>query len=215
MTKSQFFSEWSALHGGAEVSGVVKGWLALSYLIVKPLHLLKVSPNVITVAGLGLGAITWAQAQYVSAIFLVLLSLIADGIDGSLAIVSKKTTLWGAALDSVVDRVVEFFWALTFYRIGAPVIVIGFAWIAALTQEYVRARAAGLGYREIGVVTVCERPMRAIILALALISYQIFDRSVIGVEIAAWAWLWLQLLSLVVVLRDSYAALRSDNRLSN
>jgi len=72
-----------------------------------------------------------------------------------------------------------------------------------------------LGYREIGVVTVCERPVRAIILALALISYQIFDRSVIEVEIAAWAWLWLQLLSLVVVLRDSYAALRGDDRLSN
>ena len=122
---------------------------------MKPLHLLKVSPNVITVAGLALGALTWAKAHYVSAIFLVLLSLIADGIDGSLAIVSKKTSLWGAALDSVIDRIVEFFWALTFYRIGAPVIVIGFAWVAALTQEYVRARAAGLGYREIGVVTVC------------------------------------------------------------
>ena len=124
MTKSQFFSEWSALHGGAEVRGVVKGWLTLSYLIVKPLHQLKVSPNVITVAGLALGALTWAKAQFVSAIFLVLLSLIADGIDGSLAIVSKKTSLWGAALDSVVDRVVEFFWALTFYRVGAPVIVL-------------------------------------------------------------------------------------------
>ena len=212
MNKQAFLRQWSELHGGAEVSGIVKGWLTISYLLVRPLHALKVSPNAITLIGLLLGVLTWEQAHHIAALFLVILSLIADGIDGSLAIISGKVTLWGAALDSVVDRVVEFFWALTFYRIGAPVIVIALAWVAALTQEYARARAAGLGHRVLGVVTVCERPVRAIFLAVAVLAY-IMGFGI--VTATSWIWLALQLFSLVVVLRDSYTALSTDNRLSN
>jgi len=37
MKREEFFTTWSSSHGGAEISGVVKAWLNISYLIVKPL----------------------------------------------------------------------------------------------------------------------------------------------------------------------------------
>ncbi len=215
MDKEEFFATWSALHGGAKISGFVKGWLQISYLIVRPLDFLRVSPHLITLVGLGLGVLTWSQSHHLVALFYLLLSLIADGIDGSLAIIREKVSLWGAELDSVVDRLVEFFWALSFYRIGAPVIVVGVAWAAALTQEYARARAAGLGHRTLEVVTLAERPVRAIFLAVSMVIYFVNYERVVLVEVVAVLWMVLQLGSLVVVLRDSYTALQSDNRLGN
>jgi len=211
VSREEFFATWSALHGGAKISGFVKGWLHISYLIVRPLDSLRISPNFITLLGLGLGVLTWCQSHHLIALIYLLLSLIADGIDGSLAIIREKVSLWGAELDSIVDRLVEFFWALSFYRIGAPVIVVGVAWAAALTQEYARARAAGLGHRTLDVVTVAERPVRAIFLAVAMALYFVGFERVILVEIVAVLWMVLQCGSLVVVLRDSYSALQSDN----
>jgi len=203
-----FLTEWSELHGGAEISGFVKGWLKISYILIKPFIRLRVTPDLVTYAGLILGFLTWQRASHPIAILFLLLSLIADGIDGSLAIASQRTSRWGAELDSVVDRVVEFFWALAFIAIGAPIAVVAVAWLAAFVQEYVRARAAGVGYQAIGVITLSERPVRAIFLAVALLMHalQFHFASVI-----ASMWVVVQLISLVMVLRDTYAALRTDN----
>ncbi len=208
MKRDNFFAQWSELHGGATVSGVVRGWLTISYALVKPLALMRISPSAISLLGLLFGVLTWIQSETIFGLIFLALSLIADGIDGSLAIIRERVSTWGGHLDSVIDRVVEFFWALTFVRIGAPVIVVGIAWCAALTQEYVRARAAGLGYRSIEVITVCERPVRAILLAFAMIAHLSHLR---GLNEVAWIWMALQVGSLVVVLRDAYAALRTNN----
>lgn len=207
MDQDSFLTEWRELHGGARLSPVVRGWLSISFLIIKPFAKFKVSPDVITFFGLILGLLTWLSAHHIFSIVLLICSLIADGIDGSLAIATGSTSQWGAALDSVVDRVVEFFWALTFIAIGAPTIVVGIAWLAALVQEYVRSRAAGLGYRTISVVTISERPVRAIFLAIALLLF--FAHFHIIAWVAA-LWAIAQIFSLVVVLRDSYSALSGD-----
>ena len=108
----------------------------------------------------------------------------------------------------MVDRVVEFFWALAFIAIGAPIAVVAVAWLAAFIQEYVRARAAGVGYRTIGVITLSERPVRAIFLAVALLMHALTFHFT---GVIASMWVVVQLISLVMVLRDTYAALRSDN----
>jgi archaetidylinositol phosphate synthase len=203
-----FLLEWSALHGGAAAKGVVRGWLRISYALTRPLIWLRVSPDAVTYLGLILGVSTWWEASHLISMALLIFSLIADGIDGSLAITSQRVSRWGAELDSVVDRVVEFFWALTFIKIGGPAIIVGLAWAAALVQEYARARAAGLGYRSIGVVTISERPVRAIFLALALAIHFLEFHFL---TLIASIWCVLQVLSLMMVLRDSYSALRSDN----
>jgi len=208
MNRDNFLQEWSELHGGAATTGVVRAWLGISYALIRPLLWLRISPNVVTICGLALGYLTWHESSHLISIAFLILSLVADGIDGSLAIALQRVSRWGAELDSVADRIVEFFWALAFIEIGAPAVVIGFAWAAAIIQEYLRARAAGLGYRSIGVVTISERPVRASFLFLALLAYNLHFHFATAIALI---WLVMQVISLVMVLRDTYAALRSDN----
>jgi phosphatidylglycerophosphate synthase len=114
------------------------------------------------------------------------LSLFCDGIDGSLAMISEKSSTRGAMIDSIVDRLSEVFWALTFYRLGADFRLIALAWVLAFTQEYLRARGAGLGEREIGAVTIAERPVRASLLFIALIGY-LLGFELVNILAAIWA----------------------------
>jgi len=208
MNRDKFFEQWSELHGGTQVTGIVKAWLTISFGAVKPLRALHLSPSTVSLAGLIFGVFTWVEGQNALGVIFLVLSLFADGVDGTLAIVTNRVSRWGAELDSVIDRLVEFFWALTFIRIGAPIVVVAVAWTAAITQEYLRARAGGVGYRDISVVTICERPVRATLLFIAMISYLVSIHLVVAI---ASLWLVMQLYSLVVVLRDSYAALQRDN----
>ena len=95
MSKEEFFATWSKLHGDAKIEGIVKAWLQISFAVVKPLAKLKVTPNLLTFAGLVSAIALWQFADsWIAAIFLVL-SLFFDGIDGSLAIVSKVLPLMG------------------------------------------------------------------------------------------------------------------------
>jgi len=204
MNQIDFFKAWSNLHGKAQIKGVVKGWLSISYFLVKPLAKLKVTANGLTIFGLLFGVLLYQNALTNWAILLLVLSLICDGIDGSLAIISGKGSKWGATLDSVVDRVTEFFWALTFIAIGANEKVVIAALLIASIQEYLRARVGGLGLSEVGVVTIAERPVRASILFIALIAFQL-NLSI--VNILAIIWLIMQSISLLTISRFAYKKL--------
>jgi len=143
--RSQFYSRWSALHGETPAKGIIKGWLAISYTLMRPLALLKVSPHFITLIGVIASFGTWLSAHHWYAAILLALSLFADGVDGTLAVLRGVEGKWGALVDAASDRISEVFWALAFYKIGAPMLVIAVAWLAAGTQEYIRARMGGLG----------------------------------------------------------------------
>jgi phosphatidylglycerophosphate synthase len=205
MKKDEFFSIWSRLHGDANISGIVKGWLSISYVIVKPLSKARVTPNILTILGLFFGVLLYANAEIFWAPALLVLSLICDGIDGSLAIVTSKSTKWGAILDSTVDRLTEIFWVLALYKIGADLKILIVVLLAASVQEYIRARAAGLGVSEVGIVTFAERPVRASFVFIVLISLQfnftIYDQIIV-------CWLALQLISLFMLSRVTYSKLR-------
>jgi CDP-diacylglycerol--glycerol-3-phosphate 3-phosphatidyltransferase len=158
------------LHGGAKIEGVVKTWLQISYASAKFLSKLRVTPNLLTFAGLFFAIALWQFANsWLAAIFLVL-SLFFDGIDGSLAILQKKTSKFGAFTDSFVDRISEFFWALALYKLGAPASLVFVALLATFVQEYLRARSGGLGHSEVGIVTICERPVRASLIFIAIVA---------------------------------------------
>ena len=205
MKKDEFFSIWRRLHGDANISGIVKGWLSISYVIVKPLSKARVTPNVLTLFGLFFGVLLYANAETFWAPALLVLSLICDGIDGSLAIITNKSTKWGAILDSTVDRLTEIFWVLALYKIGADLKLLIIVLLAASVQEYVRARAAGLGVSEVGIVTFAERPVRASFVFIVFISLQfnfiIYNQIII-------CWLALQLISLIMLSRFTYSKLR-------
>jgi phosphatidylglycerophosphate synthase len=205
MKKDEFFSIWRRLHGDANISGIVKGWLSISYVVVKPLSKARVTPNILTIFGLLFGVLLYANAETFWAPALLVLSLICDGIDGSLAIVTNKSTKWGAILDSTVDRLTEIFWVLALYKIGADLKLLIIVLLSASVQEYVRARAAGLGVSEVGIVTFAERPVRASFVFIVFISLQ-FNFTIYNQIIICW--LALQLISLFMLSRFTYSKLR-------
>lgn len=206
MDKKEFFSTWSRLHGEAKVEGIVKAWLQISFAIVKPLSKLKVTPNFLTFSGLASAIALWQFASsWIAAAFLVL-SLLLDGIDGSLAIVSRVTSKFGAFTDSFVDRLSEVFWALALYKLGAPASFVFMALLATFIQEYLRARAGGLGYGEVGTVTICERPVRASLIFIAIISHALEFNFVTGISIV---WVVMQVIALLQLTISFYRRLTS------
>jgi archaetidylinositol phosphate synthase len=101
------------------------------------------------------------------AVFLLLLSGFCDALDGVLARIYSKTTVFGGFLDSLLDRYADaavlcgiilggfsdFFWGLA-------------AIIGALLVSYARARAEAAGVK-MESVGIAERAERIIILVVA------------------------------------------------
>ena len=206
MSKEEFFATWSKLHGDAKIEGIVKAWLQISFAVVKPLAKIRVTPNFLTLAGLVSAIALWQFADsWIAAIFLVL-SLFFDGIDGSLAIVSKVTSKFGAFTDSFVDRLSEIFWALALYKLGAPAALVFFALLATYIQEYLRARAGGLGYEEVGIVTICERPVRASLIFIAIVANVLNFELVTAISII---WVAMQFIALFQLTGSLYKRLKN------
>ena len=206
MDKKEFFTTWSDLHGGAKIEGVVKAWLQISYATAKFFAKLRVTPNLLTFAGLFFAIALWQFANSWTAALFLVLSLFFDGIDGSLAILQKKTSKFGAFTDSFVDRISEVFWALALYELGAPATLVFIALLATYVQEYLRARAGGLGHEEVGIVTICERPVRASLIFIAIIA------NLVGLEITsavAAIWVAMQVIALSQLTRSLYKRLKN------
>jgi len=198
MNKSEFFTTWSSLHGQARVSGIVKWWLNISYVIVRPLVKLRVTPNGLTVLGLVFGVLLYLNSKSLWALLFLILSLLSDGLDGSMAIVTQKFSKWGAMLDSVTDRATEVFWVLALYSIGVNINILIAAFLFSFVQEYLRARAGGVGVNEVGVVTFAERPVRAAFVFVVLVAYNL-DLKILDSIILIW--LLLQFISLLKLSR--------------
>jgi len=207
MNKAEFNSAWSELHGGAEIKGVVKTWLAISFSSAKVLSAVRVSPNFLTLLGLVFAIAMSANPLSLWTIPLLVLSLYADGIDGSVAIYQNRSSSFGAILDSVADRISEALWFYVAYRIGVPAWIVLATYVIASTQEYARARLGGLGISDVGVVTPAERPVRASFIFIALVAYA-FDLKLVVAAMAVL--LVLQLWSFYLVARFAHNRLRND-----
>lgn len=195
MNRLEFFAAWSQSHGAARVTGIVRAWLTLSYFITKPLIALRISPNFLTLLSLAVGVQFVFAISSNWAILLLVVSLLLDGIDGTVAIIRNRATRFGAFLDAVADRIVEACWAYGFYLMGAPWQLVAIAWLAAFLQEYMRARATGLGIDSVVIVTPAERPVRASLLFIALVA------RAVGIDL-------LFLIALVWAALQSFSALR-------
>ena len=207
MKKEEFNSTWSDLHGGAQIKGIVKTWLAISFASAKLLSKLHITPNVLTLLGVLFAIAMAANPLSLWAIPLLVLSLYADGIDGSVAIFQKRQSSFGAILDSVADRISEAFWFYVAYQIGAPVWLVLATYVIASTQEYARARLTSLGISGVGVVTPAERPVRASFIFIALVSYALsFELVTLTMAILA----ILQLISFGLVARFAHNSLRNN-----
>jgi CDP-diacylglycerol--glycerol-3-phosphate 3-phosphatidyltransferase len=207
MNQTEFFAKWSALHGNAEIKGVVKAWLKISFASAKFVSALRLTPNLLTLLGIIFAAAMAVNPLSLWSIPLLVLSLYADGIDGSVAIYQNSASQFGAVLDSVADRVSEALWFYVAYRIGAPAWIVLLTYVIASTQEYARARLGGLGISNVGVVTPAERPVRASFIFIALVAYAL-DLNLVTVAMATLG--ALQVFSFYLVGRWAHNCLRNN-----
>lgn len=139
------------------------------------------SPNSVTFIGFGLtvvasllvmqGYLRWAGGVlFVAGAF--------DMMDGSMARLTGQSSVFGAFLDSTLDRYSEsmFLLALASYYIftpqaasnGIPQILIFLALVGSLMVSYTRARAEGLRIEcKVGIL---QRPERIVLLIIGLVS---------------------------------------------
>jgi phosphatidylglycerophosphate synthase len=206
LAEKEFRDRWSKLHGGAEMTAVVGGWLKISYTAARICYRLKITPDVLTFLGLVAAIASAATSPSAVAAAFLVLSLIADGIDGSVAIVQGGESDWGAAKDSITDRIAEFAWGVALYQLGVPLVLVCTLVILASVQEYARARLGGIGIHQLGVVTPAERPVRAIAVIIAILASAIFggnSATVVAIALTA-----MQTFSVLQVLRVTYQQLR-------
>ncbi|MEH0846151.1 CDP-alcohol phosphatidyltransferase family protein [Micromonospora sp. CPCC 205711] len=172
-----YATAWARLHGGFDpraAAPVVRAWLRFAYHVGYVLGRLRVSPTAVTAAGVllcfcvPLFVTRSVTGPIVGALF-VLLAAVADSVDGAVAVVTNRTTRLGYVYDSLADRLGEIAWLVAFWLVGAPGALVVAGGALSWLHEYVRARAVAAGMREIGAVTVGERPTRVCVALVGLL----------------------------------------------
>ena len=206
MNRNEFRAQWSALHNNTDTTGIVGGWLSISFVLAQAAHRIRLTPNGLTLLGVILSGVALIAPEV--AVVMIPLSLAMDGIDGSLAIIQNRSSKLGSLYDSLADRISEACWAAIFYLMGAALWAAITFWIFGAIQEYARARMIALGVRDIGVVTPMERPMRASALFIALVLYLL---GLPGSDIVVLATLILQAVSVLLVVRFANRSLQQPS----
>jgi len=153
---------------------------------IRILNKINVSPNLLTISGLIfiiVGSVFIVFENYLLAALFLFIGNICDALDGTLARKYKKTSKFGAFLDSVVDRLSDAFPIMAIailYRGNILELSIAIlALIFSFMVSYTRARAEGLGIEcKVGIL---ERPERSII----MIIFTLFAMPLIAVILIA------------------------------
>lgn len=166
---------WRATHGDIDPTGNawLEGWLQFVHAVARPLARRGVQPVVLTLWSLWLAAavvvLAWvAPGWRIVAGWLLVVSALADALDGAVAVATQRTTRWGAVLDSAVDRVTDVLYLVAVVVVGGPLWLAAATGVAVFMLEYVRARAESSGGSPVGAVTVAERPTRVICCSLGV-----------------------------------------------
>jgi CDP-diacylglycerol--glycerol-3-phosphate 3-phosphatidyltransferase len=169
---------------------------ALAYRFTEPVARLlaktAITPNVITWLGflLAVGAaVLIVTGHPVIAGLIVLIAGFPDILDGALARYIKRSTRFGAILDSTLDRLSEaavLLGILVLYareQLLAQTLLTGITLLGSSLVSYIRARAEATGLEcQVGLFTRAER---VIVLALGLLLSQIAYALVIALGIVA------------------------------
>jgi CDP-diacylglycerol--glycerol-3-phosphate 3-phosphatidyltransferase len=157
----------------------------------------RLTPNAISLVGLlgnlAAAALVWEGYYFLGGVAFILGSIM-DTLDGRYARISGKGTLFGAFLDSTLDRIEEgivltavaYRFALTGDEFAAAMCVV--VVLGSLMVSYTRARAEALGVEcKVGVAT---RPVRVVILSVGLVFAKgagLFDVELLAPAIYAMA----------------------------
>jgi phosphatidylglycerophosphate synthase len=184
--RSEFRRRWSRAHGGADPGArFVGGYLAVVHRAARPLAWARVPPDVVTLAGLALAAAALLPAAAGGRWVLLVPVLVAgsaflDGLDGAVAVLTDRSTRWGAVLDALVDRAADASFCAVLWLIGAPGWLAVAAAATGFGHEYVRARAAAAGMAGVGRITVGERPTRVVVAALFSLGAGLYPPAAAG-----------------------------------
>lgn len=205
MTFDDYLVTWAQLHGTQQPSGLVRVWLRISFLLSTPL--IRVNPNVITSFGpvLMVVAIYFAGStnrNYFLASVIVLTVGLVDSFDGIVAVRTSKTSSWGAFLDGIVDRLIDVGIGILLIVLGAPIELAVLAFAVALIHEYMRAKASGIGFRGVGIITPAEKPTRIAIGVMFLFACGFLPEQTAQLAtVASQVWLILGVFSFVILMR--------------
>lgn len=145
-----------------------------------------IHPNVMTVLGFGITMISaalYGLGSFRWAGIVLFIGGSCDVLDGHLARVTGAKSLFGALLDSTLDRYAEiavFIGIVAYYLYRAPVNSLNEVWVlvsilgltGSLMVSYVRARAEGLGQEcKVGLM---QRPERVICLGLGALLGELY-----------------------------------------
>jgi CDP-diacylglycerol--glycerol-3-phosphate 3-phosphatidyltransferase len=157
----------------------------------------RLTPNAISLTGFVLNVAAAAlvtQRLWVLAGVAFIVGSVMDTLDGRYSRMSGKGTLFGAFLDSTLDRIEEgvvltavaWYFADTGHAIPAAACVLTV--LGSLMVSYTRARAEALGVEcKVGIAT---RPVRVVILSIGLVFAKgagIFDVELLAPAIYAMA----------------------------
>jgi len=155
--------------------------------IAKVLKKASISPDVLTLLGVvmaGGAAVAMGYGKFIIAFLLLVLTGLADALDGAVAKASNKSSVRGAFFDSVSDRLSDGFlfaglgWYFT-TQSEPRLAMLPFAlYVAASLVSYQRAKAESLGFDAKG--GLMERAERFIVLGAGLIfsTYLVYVLSV-------------------------------------
>lgn len=187
---------------------------ALPHWVIDPLARILartgVNPNLISVLGLllaGVAALLIAGGSFLWGGVVILVGGSLDMLDGALARAQGRASVWGALLDSTLDRLGEGVLLLglvaVYTKIGGQteILLVFVVLVASFMISYVKARAEGLGL-ECG-VGLMQRPERLVVLAAGLLLNQ--------VAIALWI---LAILTPLTVAQRLYHLWRAAGRLA-
>jgi len=187
--RAEYLRRWGELHGVADPGATpfVAGWLRIAHACAVPLVRAGAAPNALTAVGLlvalGVPAVVVPGGRWVLlAPPLVVVSALVDSLDGAVAVMTGRTTRWGALLDALADRVADTAYLVALWLLGAPAWLAAAAAGVALLHEYARARATAAGMDDVGAVTVSERPTRVVIAAMFVLGAGLYPAAA-----ASWA----------------------------
>ncbi len=217
--RDEYLRRWSALHGGYDVarSRMVRGWLSMVHVVAAPLVRLGAGPGAVTLGGILLGlavplvALGAGDSPRLALVCsaLIVVSGLADNLDGAVAVLTDRASRTGFVLDSVADRIADVGYLVALWLVGAPGLLVTAGGLATFLQEYTRARGAAAGMSEIGVVSIAERPTRIIVAAAFLLGAGLYPDSAPGWATAgAAAWLAVHVVGFVQVALAVRRALR-------
>lgn len=152
----------------------------ISNPVIKLLARTPVTPNFITLLSLVIAtgaAVLIATENFFAAGLVFLLAGLLDIVDGALARQTNRVTLFGAILDSTLDRISEgvVILGILFYYANeisiSGILLAGIVMLSSLLVSYIKARAEAVGIEcTIGIFT---RPERIIVLAIGLLINQL------------------------------------------